>query len=729
VSQLGLNPSRDAGKFAYHLRTLLKAGLVDVDKESKKYGLTVLGNIMIGFSQDIEEHILREEGKLLVRTSRLAMEEFDRNKIAQALNREAGIPSDLAQRIAEETEERLLKLDTLHLTAPLIREFVNAILVEKGLQEYRHKHARLGLPVYDITNLFENAESSSTNVIDIQSVTGKTMMRDYVFLNILPRRVANGHLSGNLHVNNADSWIIKPEEVQHDLRVFLQNGLRINSTDSSVMATGPPKSIESALRLTEAIIHASRMEIVGEQGLNHFNIFLAPFVKGMFLEDLRRVLKRFVFSLSYIASRKKELPTISLNLDFTIPEYLKKVKAIGVNGERIGYYDEYFEEAVKILMALLDVMFEDDDRRPIFTPHLIFNLTKEDLISRELEAPLFKAHELASKFGTPYFINSSKDWQKKVAYFSSGNRLATDWMGDWELDTMRTGSLGTISLNLPRLAYESPRDNQKFIRGLNSLLRTAIDALRRKYKAIDKRLNNRLLPLLSQSIANEPYLRMKNASLLIGIVGLNEATKMQMGKQLYEDNSAVDYASQIIGHLVLQAKKLSLKSGFRIGVTQSANSEAALRFAELDVKRYGWKNIFAQGNVNAPYYTDLVSVPLQADVSLEDRLKIEGSFHHLFNGGHLSIIELEEPERSPEALLQMSKNITKLNIGAYAYTRSYGYCLNCKKVFGGFQQKCPECKTVKNFICYNRPSFEYFPINYLSSTQKDQVNARTRYII
>ncbi|MCW4039011.1 MAG: winged helix-turn-helix domain-containing protein, partial [Candidatus Bathyarchaeota archaeon] len=75
MSQLGLNPGRDAGKFAYHLRTLLKTGLLEADKDSKKYRLTALGNTMIGFSQEVEEHILRDEGKLLVRTSRLAMEE------------------------------------------------------------------------------------------------------------------------------------------------------------------------------------------------------------------------------------------------------------------------------------------------------------------------------------------------------------------------------------------------------------------------------------------------------------------------------------------------------------------------------------------------------------------------------------------------------------------------------------------------------------------------------
>ncbi len=729
MSQMGLNPGRDAGKFAYHLRTLLKAGLSEVDKDSKKYRLTALGNTMIGFSQEVEEHILREEGKLLVRTSRFAMEEFDREKIAQALNREAGIPLDLAKRIAEETEERLLKLDSLHLTAPLIREFVNAILVEKGLQEYRRKHTRLGLPVYDVTTLFENSEAVSTNVEDIRYLTGKSVMRDYVFLNVLPRKVADAHLSGNIHVNNAESWIIKPDEVQHDLRVFLKNGFNFNQDNSLMMTINPPKTFEAALTLTEAMIHASRTEVVNEQGVCHFNVFLAPFVKGMFLEDLRRILKQFVFSVSYLSNGRRGFPAVSLGLDFTIPPHLQNVKVIGENGKSLGVYDDYFEESLKILVALLDVLFEDDVHRPILNPRLALNLSEETLNSKEVETPLVKAHELAAKWGIPHFINSSLKEQEQASYFVNGNRLASDWTGDWELDTLRTGSLGTIAVNLPRLALEFPGDDRKFLRGLSNYLKISVTALKGKNKAIKKRLNQALLPLLSQEIANESYLRLENTPFNISVVGLNEATKIQTDKQLYEDARAVDYAAKILGHMALEAKKLSWKSGFRIGLSQSVNNEASTRFAELDVKKHGWKNVFTQGNENSPYYTATGVVPLEADISLEDRLRIDGSFHKHLNGGHLSLIELEEPERSPEALLKISRHICQTSIGAFAYTRSYGYCLNCKKSFGGLQKKCPECKTVKNFLGYSRLSSYYLPVKHWPPTQQTRRAQRKKYII
>jgi len=157
---LKLNPSRDAGRFAYHLKYLLKADLIEPNVETKEYDLTDVGRTMIGFTEEIEQRFFKRK-KILVRTSRLAIEEFDRNKIVESLIQEANVPVELAQKIARETEKRLSESKTKYLTAPLIREIVNAILVEKGLEEYRHKLTRLGLPVFDVTQLIETTGGPS----------------------------------------------------------------------------------------------------------------------------------------------------------------------------------------------------------------------------------------------------------------------------------------------------------------------------------------------------------------------------------------------------------------------------------------------------------------------------------------------------------------------------------------------------------------------------------------
>jgi len=103
---LRLNPTRDAGRFAYHLKTLLKTNLIEPDAETKKYRLTDLGRMMLNVSDEIEEKAFRRK-KMLVRTSRFSIEEFDRNKIVESLIREAGMPVDLAHKIARAAEKRL----------------------------------------------------------------------------------------------------------------------------------------------------------------------------------------------------------------------------------------------------------------------------------------------------------------------------------------------------------------------------------------------------------------------------------------------------------------------------------------------------------------------------------------------------------------------------------------------------------------------------------------------
>src|SRR4030065_1061861 len=159
MNELKMNPSRDAGRFAYHLKFLLKADLVEADAEIKKYGLTDLGKMVLDVADRVEKKAVKSKG-MVVRTSHLTLEEFDANKIANSLIKEAKVPAELAQKAAKEAEKRLVKSKTKYLTAPLIREVVNGILVEKGYEEYRHKLTRVGMPIHEVTALLESKDAT-----------------------------------------------------------------------------------------------------------------------------------------------------------------------------------------------------------------------------------------------------------------------------------------------------------------------------------------------------------------------------------------------------------------------------------------------------------------------------------------------------------------------------------------------------------------------------------------
>lgn len=708
--QLKLNPNRDAGKFAYHLRGVLQANLIGLDKKTKKYDLTPMGEAVLEFVRNVEENVLNESGRQIVRTSMFSMKDFDRNKIVQALNLEAGVPVDLAQKIAEETEERLLKLDTIYLTAPLIREFVNAILIEKGLHEYRHKLTRLGLPVYDVLKLIEKAEDESLDVEFIFKQAANSVMKEFTLLNILPRKIADAHLSGTLDMVNLESWIFKPTDFQHDLRVFFQEGIRISKTSMMSSTINKPKSLDSALSIIQTVIESTSLELDGEQSINHFNILLSPFVKGIPNDILKEKIKFFLFNINHNILKYSLNSKLSFGLDFNIPAFIEGIEENNKN------YSEFFDESIRILDIIMDCMFEDDFNRPIFCPNLIFNLNSKNFSDENVESYLLRAHKLAAECGTVSFANLLPEWQKNSSYFSTGNRISNDWSGDWELDTIRTGAIGNVAINLPKVAYESQRKDSKFINSLKSIFRIAINALKIKNEAMQDRISRSLLPIFSRPVAGEPYFRVKNSILLVSYVGLNEALKFHFGKFIYEDKKALDFAIKILGNLTLEAKKLSWDSGLRIKTSQIVDDETSRHFAEIDNKKN--RSFITSQERETLYYTDNVIVPLDLEIPLNERLKIEEIFHPILEGGHFFPIVIEQNQKT-EDLFKITKKICKeQNIGFFAYAKSISYCIHCHKKFEGILKKCPQCKSVEPLVSYGRISNKFLPLNFWPNKMK-----------
>jgi ribonucleoside-triphosphate reductase len=360
----------------------------------------------------------------------------------------------------------------------------------------------------------------------------------------------------------------------------------------------------------------------------------------------------------------------------------------------------------------MDVIFEDEEKKPIITPQLIFNITQKDLKDSDVEGFLLKVHDLAFKRGTPYFVNHSPSWQKEAMYSASGNRLSSDWTNDWELDTIRTGNLGCIILNLPRLAYEAEGKSTPFFHMINDYLAMVIGALKGKYQEVEKRMKSGLLPTLTHKVAGDPYFRIENAPLSVELVGLNEATKIMIGEQLHFDRRAVTFALKLIEHINTRVKKIAHESRFRITLSLCSNNEAAHRLAELDREKYDDTDVFVQGLKAVPHYTALTAVPLEADVSLEKRIEIESAFHPLLTGGHLSLIEVDNQNTDPEALLNLTKKIFQsYDLGSYTFTKKYSYCRICQKTFDGYLMKCPQCKSMKGLMQYVRPLSKYLPID------------------
>ncbi|NHI04241.1 Ribonucleotide reductase of class III (anaerobic), large subunit [Candidatus Nitrosotalea sp. TS] len=186
-SLAGFKSKKESGKFAYHLRKLLRQSLVALNKSERRYTITNLGKLVLSLARQIEERSIIESGKMYVRTSHESIEEFNSHKIIQSLVREGSLPLELAQKITEEVENRIYKFQTSYLTSSLIREMVNSVLLEQGHEDYRHKLARFGIPGYDIHEMLTNVDGIHNGVEGMLFKTGQTVFGEYLVLNTLPK--------------------------------------------------------------------------------------------------------------------------------------------------------------------------------------------------------------------------------------------------------------------------------------------------------------------------------------------------------------------------------------------------------------------------------------------------------------------------------------------------------------------------------------------------------------
>jgi len=311
----------DAGKFAYHLSKLMENGLVEYKPESKIYVITPLGKDVLNHAMNLFESLRRKENVLLVRRTDSSIELFDRKRIEECLVKEAGMDQDTAETIALEIEERMYSLGVKYLTAPLIREYVNAVLLEKKMENYRHRLTRLGLPVHDVSTLI----SVKRSLDEVVKEAGEEVLRQYAFLVKLPREVGDAHLSGMVNINHLASFMFKPDEPVNTLA-----SLSLVKTYSYIPFSGDQSlAKQAAWRIVEAFssstMHANSLLLEDEDpGLveeflkiialsqEKWNVILSVKLESVALELLKK--------LSVIAEK-----TVLSNFSLSLVGYDKRV--------------------------------------------------------------------------------------------------------------------------------------------------------------------------------------------------------------------------------------------------------------------------------------------------------------------------------------------------------------------------------------------------------------------
>jgi anaerobic ribonucleoside-triphosphate reductase len=657
---------------------------------------------MRGNHPEFKDELETTDMALFVRTSDEAMLGWDRQRIVDALMRETYVDFDTAKEIAREVEDLIVTSKIKMVTAPLIRELVDTKLVERGLEQARKMHTRLGMPLYDVDQLILHPNKENANVPHGPEATNLTLAerikKEYALLNVFSQEIADAHMRGDIHLHDL-GFIDRPYCSGQSLEYIKRFGL---SLPNSIAMAKPAKHPEVLLAHMVKFAAALQSHFAGAIGWDSVNLFFAPYLVGMSNQELEQLAQMMIFEFSQQAvARGGQAIFTDLNLYWEIPKHFEDVPAIGPGGEFTGKtYSDYWMESQRFAMALFNVYQEGDGSgRPFFFPKPLVHITEKFFKTPGHMDFLYHICEVASEKGNTYFVFD----RGETAKISECCRLSfkldqTDLEDAKQPWKMRYSALQNVTLNLARIAYLAEGDDAKLFSKIADFVEMAVKAHLEKKLFIEKLLSlgeNGPLALLAMNRDGSPYLRMQRASFLVGMVGLNELVQIHTGQEMHQSKQAFKFGLKVIAHMKLLVDKFSQRYGMRFVLEQTPAESTAYRFAKLDLKYHSpqsghiVKGDISKGEV---YYTNSTYLNNSAELNPIDRVRQEGLFHPLIEAGALTHVWLGEARPSKSSLANfVMKTFQLTQNDQIAFSPEFTTCNCCNRTSRGLQSSCAYC--------------------------------------
>jgi len=639
---------------------------------------------------------------LFVRTSDEDMTVWNRQRIVDALVREACVDLATAEDISREVQEQIVSSKISSLTAPLIRELVNARLIERGLEKARKMHTRLGVPLYDVDQFILHPNKENANVPHGPEATNLTLAenikKEYALLNVFTQPIGDAHMRGDIHLHDL-GFVDRPYCSGQSLEYIKKFGLNL---PNALSIAKPAKHSEVLLAHMVKFAAALQSNFAGAIGWDAVNIFFAPYLVGMSERDIKQLAQMLIFEFSQQAvARGGQAIFSDINLYWEIPKHFEDVPAIGPGGEFTGKnYSAYLKEAQKFVWALFEVYKEGDGTgRPFFFPKPLVHITEKFFKTEGHQDFLHLICDVAAEKGNTYFVFDRGSTAKiseccRLSFKLDAQDLA-DAKEPWR---MRYSALQNVTLNLPRLGYISKEDDAVLFSKITDLMELAVKAHLEKKAFIERLLSHGEkgpLSLLTMKKDGMPYLRMNRASYLIGMLGLNELVHIHTGEELHQSNKALKFGLKVISHMDLVSKKLSKQYDMRFVLEQTPAESTAYRFARLDLRYYSPRSgHFVKGDISRGevYYTNSTYFAVSSPMNPIERVIKEGLFHPRIEAGALTHIWLGEARPSKESLSNfVIKTFRESLNDQIAFSPEFTNCIACARTCRGLQDRCAYC--------------------------------------
>ncbi|HOO89747.1 MAG TPA: anaerobic ribonucleoside-triphosphate reductase [Syntrophales bacterium] len=638
---------------------------------------------------------------LFVRTSGEDITGWDRRKIVDALIREANVDLDTAEEISREVEDRIAASGSDILTSSLIRELVDARLIERGMKDATKLHARLGFPLYDVGQLMLYRNKENANIPHSPEGTNLTLAqgikKEFAILNVFSEDVGYAHMTGDIHIHNL-GYVDRPYCSCQSLEYIKKFGLNL---PNSLAVAKPARHAEVLLSHMIRFAAALQGNFAGAIGWDAVNIFFAPYLEELSDGEVLQLAQRLIYEFAQQAvGRGGQTIFTDVHLYWEIPRHFEDTPAIGPGGTYTGKtYQEYEVHAQRFILAILETFRKGDAAgRPFVFPRPFVHITEKFFQTSGHDEFLTTVCEVAAEKGNPHFIfdrNGTLNLSECCSLNMNGREEREDATEPWK---MRYFAIQNVSINLPRLGYKSEGDDSRLFAMISDIMDLTAKAHLQKRDFIEKLLshgNDGPLSLLAMDYDHTPYLRMKRCTYLMGMIGLNELVWAHKGYQLHESEHARLFGRTVVAYMKDVADHLTEKHGIRFILEQSPAESTPYRLAWLDLKHYSptaghfVRGDLSKGNI---YYTNSTSLSVSSPTDPFERVVLEGGLHPFIEGNTATCIWLGEVEPDKKSLTQfITKAFSETSNQHVAFSPEFTTCLNCNSTSKGMKDTCPRC--------------------------------------
>jgi len=547
-------------------------------------------------------------------------------------------------------------------------------------------------------------------------LAGEAVSR-YTLLRVYPKEIAKAHINGDFHIHNlymglvgyCAGWSIK------DILTIGFNGV------PGKIESAPPRHLSTALLQIANFVGTLQNEWAGAQAFNSLDVYLAPFVRKdkLSYKAVKQQMQQFVYNLNISSRWGGQTPFTNITFDLKPPEDLKDEHVV-LGGEILSNtYGEYQEEIDMINKAFMEVMIAGDMRQRIFTfPIPTYNLTKDFDWESETADLLF---QMTAKYGIPYFqnfINSDlnpRDIRSMCCRLRLDLREFHHRIGGYFGYADRTGSLGVVTINMPRIGYLS-RDETEFFERLEHLMELAKESLEIKRQVVSRNIEDGLLPFTKRYLGT---LRFHFST--IGLVGMNEACMNFLGEGIASKEGR-NFAIRVLKFMRERLIEFQNETGNIYNLEATPAESTAYRLARIDKRKY--PDIITAGK-RVPYYTNSTWLPVNYTNDILEALRHQEALQVLYNGGtvfHVFLGERVSDWRSCRALVR--KIAENFRIPYFTITPSFSICPNHGYLVGE-QWTCPNCG--ERTEVYSRVVGYYRPVQNWNEGKQEEFRDRLKY--